>query len=79
MAAPTEAVVATPREGKFNKGHARRVRMAGLIPAVVYGAGQPAVAVTVDPRVVTRVLHSESGHNTIFDLQKSPAARAAKP
>lgn len=69
MATPIEAVVATPREGKFNKGHARRVRMAGLIPAVIYGAGQPPVAVTVDPRVVTRVLHSESGHNTIFDLQ----------
>jgi large subunit ribosomal protein L25 len=69
MALPIEAIVATPREGKFNKGHARRVRMAGLIPAVVYGAGQPAVAVTVDPRVVTRVLHSESGHNTIFDLE----------
>ena len=68
MASPIEAIVANPREGKFNKGHARRVRMAGLIPAVVYGAGQPPVAVTVDPRVVTRVLHSESGHNTIFDL-----------
>ncbi len=63
-----QAIVATAREGKFNKGHARRVRMAGLIPAVVYGAGQPPVAVTVDPRAVTRILHSETGHNTIFDL-----------
>ena len=71
MAASIEAVVATPREGKFNKGHARRVRMAGLIPAVIYGAGQPPVAVTVDPRVVTKILHSESGHNTIFDLSIS--------
>src|SRR5215471_11174520 len=64
----TEAVVATPREGKFNKNAARRVRVAGKIPAVVYGAGQDAVAVTVDPKVITRILHSESGHNTIFDL-----------
>ena len=63
-----EAVVATPREGKFNKNAARRVRVAGKIPAVVYGAGQDAVAVTVDPKVITRILHSESGHNTIFDL-----------
>lgn len=68
MASPTEALVVTPREGKFNKGFARRVRMSGLIPAVIYGAGQPAVPVTVDPRAVTRILHSESGHNTIFDL-----------
>ncbi|WP_263367158.1 50S ribosomal protein L25 [Edaphobacter bradus] len=70
MAASTavEAVVATPREGKFNKNAARRVRVAGKIPAVVYGAGQEPVAVTVDPKVITKILHSESGHNTIFDL-----------
>ncbi len=65
---PIEAVVATPREGKFNKNAARRVRVAGKIPAVVYGAGQDAVAVAVDPKVITRILHSDSGHNTIFDL-----------
>jgi large subunit ribosomal protein L25 len=64
----TEAVIATPREGKFNKNAARRVRVAGRIPAVVYGAGQESVAVSVDPKVITRILHSESGHNTIFDL-----------
>lgn len=69
MAAGTvEAISATPREGKFNKNHARRVRVAGLIPAVVYGAGQEAVAVTVDPKAITKILHSDSGHNTIFDL-----------
>ncbi|WP_035348188.1 50S ribosomal protein L25 [Edaphobacter aggregans] len=69
MAAKTvEAVVATPREGKFNKNAARRVRVAGKIPAVVYGAGLDSVAVTVDPKVITKILHSESGHNTIFDL-----------
>jgi large subunit ribosomal protein L25 len=63
-----EAVVATPRTGTFNKNHARRVRVSGLIPAVVYGAGKPSVAVTVDPKLITRILHSDAGHNTIFDL-----------
>ena len=62
------AVVATPREGRFNKNAARRVRASGKIPAVVYGAGQDSVAVTVDPRTITKILHSDSGHNTIFDL-----------
>jgi large subunit ribosomal protein L25 len=66
--ATIDAVVATPREGKFNKNAARRVRVAGKIPAVVYGAGQDSVAVAVDPRVITKILHSDSGHNTIFDL-----------
>jgi len=64
----TVNIVATPREGKFNKNAARRVRVAGKIPAVVYGAGQEAIAVTVDPKAIIKILHSESGHNTIFDL-----------
>lgn len=68
MAAPVEAILAKPREGKFNKNAARRVRVSGLIPAVIYGAGQDAIAVTVDPKAITKILHSESGHNTIFDL-----------
>ena len=75
-AAPIEAVVAAPREGRFNKNAARRVRVSGKIPAVVYGAGQNAVAVTVDPRVITKILHSDSGHNTIFDLQVEGAVNA---
>ena len=75
MASSTiEAVVATPREGKFNKNAARRVRVAGKIPAVVYGAGQDAVAVAVDPKVITKILHSDSGHNTIFDLNVEGSA-----
>jgi large subunit ribosomal protein L25 len=69
-----ETLVATPRTGKFNKNHARRVRVAGQIPAVVYGAGQEPVAVVVDPKAVTRILHSESGHNTIFDLNVENSA-----
>ena len=63
-----ETVSAVPREGKFNKNAARRVRAKGKIPAVVYGAAQPAVAVEVDPKQIQRILHSEAGHNTIFDL-----------
>jgi large subunit ribosomal protein L25 len=50
------------------KNDARRVRREGKIPAVVYGAGKESLSITVDPRVVTRILNSETGHNTIFDL-----------
>ena len=50
------------------KNAARRVRVGGKIPAVVYGAGKDSASITVDPRQVTRILNSESGHNTIFDL-----------
>jgi large subunit ribosomal protein L25 len=63
-----EVVVAKPREGKFNKNAARRVRVAGKIPAVIYGAGQDSVAIELDPKQILRILHSEAGHNTIFDV-----------
>jgi len=73
-----EVVVAKPRSGKFNKNAARRVRAAGKIPAVLYGAGADAIAVEVDPKQITRILFSETGHNTIFDVQVDgvPSAKA---
>ena len=67
-----------PREGKFNKNAARRVRFAGKIPAVLYGPGHVPVAVEVDPKQISRILFSETGHNTIFDVEVTgqPAAKA---
>jgi len=73
-----EVVVAKPRVGKFNKNAARRVRVAGKIPAVLYGSGLDPVAVEVDPNQISRILFSETGHNTIFDVEVAghPAAKA---
>src|SRR5579884_546505 len=73
-----EVVSARPREGKFNKNAARRVRAAGKIPAVLYGAGHEPVAVEVDPKQISRILFSESGHNTIFDVQVGEQGSSAK-
>jgi large subunit ribosomal protein L25 len=64
-----EVVVAKPREGKFNKNAARRVRVAGKIPAVLYGPGHDPAAIEVDPKQISRILFSETGHNTIFDVE----------
>ncbi|HZP04408.1 MAG TPA: 50S ribosomal protein L25 [Terracidiphilus sp.] len=64
-----EVVVAKPRTGKFNKNAARRVRAAGKIPAVLYGPGHEPVAVEVEPKQISRILFSETGHNTIFDIE----------
>jgi large subunit ribosomal protein L25 len=71
-----EVVSAKPREGKFNKNAARRVRVAGKIPAVLYGPGHDPVAVEVDPKQISRILFSESGHNTIFDVEISGQSAA---
>jgi large subunit ribosomal protein L25 len=63
----TNVLEAQPREAG-TKNDAKRVRREGKIPAVVYGAGKDSLSISVDPRVVTRILNSETGHNTIFDL-----------
>jgi large subunit ribosomal protein L25 len=63
----TNLLEAQPRQSG-NKNDARRMRRDGKIPAVVYGAGKGTLPVSVDPRQVLRILHSEAGHNTIFDL-----------
>ncbi len=60
-------IVAAPRETR-GKNEARRLRAGGHIPAVLYGTGGPTVAVTVSPKEVNRILHSRTGHNTIFNL-----------
>ncbi len=63
----TNVLEAQTREAG-TKNDAKRVRRDGKIPAVVYGAGKDSLSISVDPRVVTRILNSETGHNTIFDL-----------
>jgi large subunit ribosomal protein L25 len=72
---PTQELVeaqARPAEEARTKNAARRVRRSGLIPAVVYGAKKESVSVTVNPKQIARILHSESGHNTVFDLKLGP-------
>ena len=67
-AAVNNTLEATAREAT-TKNAARRVRVAGQVPAVVYGAGKNSQTVSVDPRQVKRILYSETGHNTIVDLK----------
>src|SRR5271165_329004 len=54
-----------------NKNDARRVRREGKVPGVLYGAGKDALAVSLDPRQVARILNSKTGYNTIFELALS--------
>ena len=59
---------AEKRDGR-GKNEARRLRAGGRIPAVVYGAEKgKAVAISVDPKILSRILHS-SGANTLIGLQ----------
>jgi large subunit ribosomal protein L25 len=60
-------LTAQPRDSR-GKNEARRLRAAGLAPAVVYGPGTDPVAVSVSPKDVLGILKGKAGHNTIFNL-----------
>ncbi len=60
-------VTAEPRDSR-GKNEARRLRVKGSMPAVVYGGEAGATAVAVNPKELTRILNSKTGHNTIFNL-----------
>ncbi|MGE0814248.1 MAG: 50S ribosomal protein L25 [Vicinamibacterales bacterium] len=69
MEATLEAV---KRTGK-GKNEARRLRAAGQVPAVIYGAQKAGddvapVQVAVSPKEMMRILHSASGVNTLITL-----------
>ncbi len=64
---------AIKRDGR-GKNEANRLRASGRIPAVVYGARRDgkqadAVPVAVDPKAVLKILHSDSGANTLITLK----------
>jgi len=58
---------ATTRDSR-GKNEARRLRVAGRIPAVLYGGAGGAVPLSVDPKALSRILHSGSGVNSIISL-----------
>jgi large subunit ribosomal protein L25 len=65
MQATLEAVKRDSR----GKNEARRLRAAGQIPAVLYGNAGESIALSVSPKGLSRILHSETGENTIIELQ----------
>jgi large subunit ribosomal protein L25 len=68
-----DATLEVEKRAGYGKNEARRLRASGRIPAVVYGSrkgkASAAVPVAVDPKAVMRILHSESGANTLITLK----------
>jgi large subunit ribosomal protein L25 len=64
-----EAVLDAIERNDRGKNEARRLRASGRIPAVLYGAEKgKALEIAVDPKALLRILHSESGVNTLIGL-----------
>ena len=68
--------VAAEVRDQRGKNAARRLRMAGKIPAVLYGHNEDAVAVAVNPKELSAILHSQTGYNTIFTLTFQGSGKA---
>src|SRR5437763_3368210 len=65
-----DATLQAEKRAGRGKNEARRLRAAGRIPAVVYGSDKgKATEIAVDPRVLLRILHSDSGVNTLIGLE----------
>src|SRR5262245_22996082 len=65
---------ATTRDS-FGKNEARRIRRDGKVPAVLYGGdSKDATPIAVEPRALLKILHSESGQNTLISLKLGGAS-----
>jgi large subunit ribosomal protein L25 len=60
-------VQGAPRSTR-GKNEARRLRLSGKLPAVLYGGKGEAITVSVNARQIGAILRSESGHNTLFQV-----------
>ena len=73
-----EAILEAVARDTAGKNEARRTRREGRVPAVLYGAaggggGKNAVPIAVDPKALLKILHSESGANTLISLKLAGA------
>jgi large subunit ribosomal protein L25 len=60
-------VEGAPRDTR-GKNEARRLRETGKVPATLYGGKGGPLSLAVNTKQLTAILRSESGHNTIFEV-----------
>src|SRR6184192_2939561 len=69
-----EAILEAQARSSFGKNEARRTRAAGQVPAVLYGGdAKGATPIAVAPKALLRILHSDSGQNTLISLKLAGA------
>jgi len=61
-------VEGAPRSER-GKNEARRLRQSGKVPAVLYGGTGGPITLSVNAKQVGAILRSESGHNTLFQVE----------
>lgn len=70
-----EAVLEAIKRTRFGKNEAGRLRREGQVPSVLYGgsvgpdAKPETLSISVEPKALLRILHSQSGANTLITLK----------
>jgi large subunit ribosomal protein L25 len=67
MAQPQIIVEGAPRSDR-GKNEARRLRLTGKVPAILYGVKGDAISLALNTKQIGAILRSESGHNTLFQV-----------
>src|SRR5438552_14930157 len=72
-----EAILEATSRDTFGKNEARRTRRCGKVPGILYGGdGDRATPIAVSPRALLKILHSESGLNTLISMKLAGAGDA---
>jgi large subunit ribosomal protein L25 len=69
-----ETTLEAVRRDRFGRNEVGRMRREGKIPAVLYGEARQAEPLAVDPKALFRILHSQSGVNTLIALKVEGAS-----
>ena len=65
-----EEIIAVAKRETTGKASNNALRNSGMIPAVIYGLNEPPVAVAISPKVVARIIASDTGLNSLVHLQR---------
>jgi large subunit ribosomal protein L25 len=65
-----EDAIAVALRTETGKSANRKLRKEGLMPATVYGLGEDAVSLKISPKIVAKVLASDTGMNSLIYLQR---------
>ena len=72
-----DAILEATARDTLGKNEARRTRRAGRVPGVLYGGeNSTATPISVEPKALLKILHSESGANTLISLKLAGAGEA---
>jgi large subunit ribosomal protein L25 len=66
----TDEIIQVAKRDATGKSASRSLRKQGLIPAVIYGLSEPPVAIAISPKIVARIIASETGMNSMIHFQR---------